>query len=51
MTTIINTNDINIDIVSTGKQGFIDTLSIRKKLIIYIDDQLLDGNELINDYQ
>lgn len=51
MTTIINTNDINIDIVSTGIQGFIDTLSIRKKLIIYIDDQLLDGNELINDYQ
>lgn len=51
MTTIINTNDINIDIESTGIQGFIDTLSIRKKLIIYIDDQLLDGNELINDYQ
>lgn len=50
MTTIINTNDINVDIESTNQQGFITALTISIKQIIYIDDQLLDGTLLINDY-
>lgn len=51
MLNIDTTNNVDIVINAQSHQGFITTLTIRKKLIIYIDNQLLDGSDYFIDYR